>query len=110
MSVHAGTILHVGGNNVIDRIQSAGLGDVRVPTDVVREVGNSAIVDKVPTEPSFTFTLESLDVSAELEAFITGKHQRHGRRPPARARRPGRDGVQVAGRSSSTSSRRGRTR
>jgi hypothetical protein len=27
MSVHAGSILTVGGNNVIDRIQSAGLGD-----------------------------------------------------------------------------------
>jgi len=74
MSVHAGTIIHVGGNNVIDRIQSAGLGDVRVTNDVIREVGNELIVDKVPQDPSFTFTLESFDVSAELEAFITGQH------------------------------------
>jgi hypothetical protein len=72
MSVHAGTIIHVGGNNVIDRIQSAGLGDVRVPTEVIREVGNEQIVDKVPGDPDFTFTLESFDVSTELEAWLTG--------------------------------------
>jgi hypothetical protein len=74
MSVHAGTILHVGGNNVIDRIQSAGLGDVRVTNDVIREVGNELIVDKIPQDPTFTFTIESFDTSAELEALITGQH------------------------------------
>lgn len=72
MSVHAGTIIHVGGNNVIDRIQSAGLGDVRVPTEAIREVGNELIVDKVPGDPDFTFTLESFDVSTEIEAWLTG--------------------------------------
>lgn len=72
MSVHAGTILHLGGRNVIDRVQSAGLGDARVPQDVIREVGNPYIVDKIPTDPSFTFTLETLDVSSEIEAWISG--------------------------------------
>jgi hypothetical protein len=47
MSVHAGDILTVGGNNVIDRIQSAGLGDVRLPIETIREVGNREVVDKV---------------------------------------------------------------
>lgn len=73
MSIHAGSILHVGGNNVIDRIQSAGLGDVRIPQEVVRETGNPDVVGKVPGDPDFTFTLESLDVSTELEAWLTGK-------------------------------------
>lgn len=72
MSVHAGTILHVGANNVIDRIQSAGLGDVRNPQETIREVGNTAIVDKIPGDPDYTFTLESLDVTTELEAMLTG--------------------------------------
>lgn len=72
MSVHAGTILHIGGDNVIDRIQSAGLGDVRVPTEVIREVGNELVVDKVPGDPDFTFTLETLDVTTELEAWLAG--------------------------------------
>src|SRR3954464_14800740 len=73
MSVHAGTIIHVGGANVIDRIQSAGLGDVRLPIETIREVGNELVVDKVPGEPDFTFTMQSLDVSTELMAFLTGK-------------------------------------
>lgn len=73
MSVHAGSILTVGGNNVIDRIQSAGLGDVNVPVDTIREVGNRLVVDKIPGEPDFTFTMESLDVSTDLMAWLTGK-------------------------------------
>lgn len=72
MSVHAGNIIHVAGNNVIDRIQSAGLGDVRVPQETIREVGNRQVVDKVPGEPDFTFSLESLDVSTDLMAWLTG--------------------------------------
>jgi hypothetical protein len=73
MSVHAGTIIHVGGANVIDRIQSAGLGDVRLPIETIREVGNRLVVDKVPGEPDFTFTMEALDVSTDIMAFLNGK-------------------------------------
>jgi hypothetical protein len=73
MSVHAGTIIHVAGNNVIDRLQSAGLGDVNVPIDTIREVGNYEVVDKVPQEPDFQFSLESWDVSTEMEAMLVGK-------------------------------------
>lgn len=73
MSIRAGNILLIGGNNVVDRLQSHGLGDVRVPVDVIRETGNPDIVDKVPTEPDFTFSMESLDVTTEMEAFLSGK-------------------------------------
>jgi hypothetical protein len=73
MSVHAGSILTVGGNNVIDRIQSAGLGDATVPVETIREVGNKLVVDKIPGEPDFTFSLESLDVSTDIMALLTGK-------------------------------------
>src|SRR3954466_10741472 len=73
MSVHAGSILTVGGANVIDRIQSAGLGDVRIPIETIREVGNRLVVDKIPGEPDFTFTMESLDVSTDIMALLTGK-------------------------------------
>lgn len=84
MSVHAGTILHLAGANVIDRIQSAGLGDVRVPIETIREVGNRLVVDKVPGEPDFTFTLETLDVSTDLMAWLTGKVG-SGATPPGNA-------------------------
>jgi hypothetical protein len=72
MTILAGTILHVGGNNVIDRLQSAGFGNTKMPIEAIREVGNLNIVDKVPGEPDFTFSLESLDVSTEIEAWLTG--------------------------------------
>lgn len=73
MSVHAGNILHIGGNNIVDRIQSAGLGNVAIPTDTVREVGNREVVDHVTGDPDFTFSLDSFDVSVELEAMLNGK-------------------------------------
>lgn len=73
MSIHAGSLLHVAGRNVIDRLQSAGLGDVRIPIETIREVGNREVVDKVPGEPDFTFTMESLDVGTDLMALLTGK-------------------------------------
>jgi hypothetical protein len=73
MSVQAGEILHVAGNNVIDRIQSAGLGNVQVPIERILEVGNRETVDKIPGEPDFTFSMESLDVSVELLAFLSGQ-------------------------------------
>jgi hypothetical protein len=74
MSIPAGSLLHVAGKNVVDRLQSAGLGDVRIPVDTIREVGNPLVVDKVPGEPDFTFTMEGYDVSTELIAFLTGKY------------------------------------
>lgn len=72
MTILAGTILHVGGNNIIDRLQSAGLSNTKMPLEAIREVGSVNIVDKVPGEPDFTFTMESFDVSTEIEAWLTG--------------------------------------
>lgn len=72
MSILAGDILHVAGQNVIDRIQQAGLGNVNLPVETIREVGNREVVDKVPQEPDFTFTLQSFNVGTELLAFLTG--------------------------------------
>lgn len=73
MSIPAGDILHVGGKNVIDRLQSAGLGNVNLPIETIREVGNREVVDKVTGEPDFTFQLESYDASTEVMAWLTGK-------------------------------------
>lgn len=73
MTILAGTILHVGGQNIIDRLQSAGLGNTKMPMELIREVGNLNMVDKVPGEPDFTFTMESFDVSTEIEAWLTGE-------------------------------------
>jgi hypothetical protein len=72
MSIRAGSIIHLAGNNVIDRIQSAGLGNVNLPVETVREVGNPEVVDKIPTEPDFTFSMTGWDVSTDIMAFLTG--------------------------------------
>jgi hypothetical protein len=73
MSVRAGSIITVAGRNVVDRLQSAGLGNSQVPIETVREVGNDLVVDKVPGEADFTFSMESWDVSTDLMAFLHGK-------------------------------------
>jgi hypothetical protein len=73
MSIRAGSIVTVAGRNVVDRLQSAGLGDARIPVETIREVGNDLVVDKVPGEPDFTFSMESWDVTTDMLAFLTGK-------------------------------------
>jgi len=73
MSIRAGDILHVAGQNVLDRIQQGGLGNVNVPIDTIREVGNVEVVDKIAQEPDFTFSIQSFNVGTELMAFLTGK-------------------------------------
>lgn len=73
MSILAGSIIHAAGRTVINRIQSAGLGSVNIPIDTIHETGNAFIVDKIVQEPEFTFTMESYDVSVDLEALIHGE-------------------------------------
>ena len=48
--IPAGSIIHVGGRTVINRLQDAGLQDPRVPTQTVYETGNDLVVGKVLTE------------------------------------------------------------
>lgn len=72
MSIRAGSIVTVAGRNVVDRLQSAGLGDANIPIDTIREIGNDLVVDKIPGDPDFTFSMESWDVSTDLMAFLHG--------------------------------------
>jgi hypothetical protein len=72
MSIRAGSVVMVGGRNVIDRLQSANLNG-NVPIETVREIGNDLVVDKVPGEADFTFALESWDVTTDLMAFLHGE-------------------------------------
>jgi hypothetical protein len=73
MSVPAGSILTIGGLNVIDRLQDAGLQDPKVPTETIRETGNNLVVGKVLEEPDFSFKMSSLDVSCDMMALLNGK-------------------------------------
>lgn len=72
MTVKAGTIMTVAGHSVIQRLQRQGLGNVKIPINTVREIGNNLVVDQVPQEPEFTFALESYAVDSSIEAILHG--------------------------------------
>lgn len=72
--IKGGAILTVGnGATVIDRIQTAGPGQVNIPTEKVNELGNYKSVATVRDTPDLTFSYESLDVSVECEALLTSQ-------------------------------------
>lgn len=81
MSILAGDIMLVGGNTVMNRVQSASM-TANLPTETIREIGNREVVDIVPQEPDFTFTVQSLNTGIELMAFLTGQI---GAKPSAEA-------------------------
>jgi hypothetical protein len=73
MTVKAGSIMTVSGHTVLQRLQTQGLTNVRIPIDTVREIGNDLVVDKVPQEPDFTFSMECYSVDCSIEAILHGK-------------------------------------
>lgn len=71
MAIKAGSILHVGNDTVvIDRIQTAGPGNLNIPTEKIYELGNYQSVATVRDIPDLSFSLESFDVSTEIEALL----------------------------------------
>src|SRR4051812_44376091 len=74
MAIKAGQILHVANQFVVDRLQTAGPGDLNIPTEKIYELGNRQSVAVVRDVPDLTFTMDALDVSTEIEAILTGKN------------------------------------
>jgi hypothetical protein len=74
MAIKAGQILHVANQFVVDRLQTAGPGDLNIPTEKINELGNVKSVATVRNQPDLTFTLDALDVSTEIEAILCGKN------------------------------------
>lgn len=72
MAIKAGQILHDAQGFVIDRIQSAGVGNVNIPLERIYELGNYQTVATIRDIPDLSFELESLDVSTEIEAILHG--------------------------------------
>lgn len=72
MTVKAGSIITVAGHTVIQRLQTQGLTNVKIPVATIREIGNDLVVDKVPQEPDFTFSMESLAVDCAIESILHG--------------------------------------
>lgn len=72
MAIKSGQILHDANGFVIDRIQSAGVGNVNIPEEKIYELGNYNTVATVRDIPDLSFDMESFDVSTEVEAILTG--------------------------------------
>lgn len=73
MAIKAGQILHVANQFVVDRIQTAGPGDLNIPQEKVYELGNYQSVGIVRDVPDLSFNLECLDVDTEVEALLVGR-------------------------------------
>lgn len=76
MTIRAGQVVHVAGNqfvakSVIDRLQTVGPG-INIPSEKVYETGNFSAVADVRDTPELTFGVESVDVSTEFEALLAG--------------------------------------
>jgi hypothetical protein len=72
MAIKGGSIIHVGNDTVlIDRIQTAGPGQVNVPVEKIYELGNYQSVGQVRDVPDLTFSYQSFDVSNETEQLLT---------------------------------------
>lgn len=75
MAIKGGQIIHAGnGVAVIDRVQTGGPGQLNIPTEKINELGNYKSVATVRDTPDLTFSLESFDVSTEVEALLTGAY------------------------------------
>lgn len=72
MAIKAGQILHAMNRSVVDRIQTAGAGNLNIPTEKIRELGNYQTVATVRDIPDLSFNLDCLDVDTEVEALLTG--------------------------------------
>lgn len=75
MAIKAGNIVHVGNETVvIDRIQTAGPGNLNIPTEKIYELGNYQSVATIRDVPDLSFTMDSYDMSTEIETLLTGAY------------------------------------
>lgn len=73
MAIKAGELIHVGNDVLVDRLQSAGPGDINIPTERIFELGNYETLATVRDIPDLQFPMESLDASAKMEAMLLGR-------------------------------------
>src|SRR5215212_585406 len=72
MAIKSGSILHVGNDSVlVERLQTGGPGQLNSPKDKIYELGNYESVGIIRDTPDLQYSLESLDVSCDLEALLT---------------------------------------
>jgi hypothetical protein len=72
MAIKGGDLLHVGKNVLLERIQTGGPGQVNLSPEKVYELGNYLGVATIFDIPDITFSLDSIDATAQLEALLVG--------------------------------------
>lgn len=70
MAVKAGQMLLTAEGFVIDRIQTGGVSNLNIPTTSIFELGNFNTVAIVRDIPDLSFTLQSVDVSTDIESIM----------------------------------------
>lgn len=73
MATKAAQIIHTVDGFVIDRAQNIGPGELTIDEEKIYEVGNFQSVGTVRGAADLSFSLESLDVSTEVEALLTAE-------------------------------------
>lgn len=71
MALKAGSIIHTGhGRVLLERLQNAGPGTLNIPSEKIYELGNYETVSTIYDTPDLTFSMESLDVSTDIERLL----------------------------------------
>lgn len=73
MATLGGQILHQAGKYVLDRIQTAGPGDLNIPEEKIYELGNFESIGTIRDIPEISFQLESYDMSTEMECILVNE-------------------------------------
>lgn len=76
MALTGAQILTQAGLFVLDRVQSAGPGDISITRDKVYELGNGYSIGTTKGVPQVTYDIESFDTTAEFEAYLIGEDPR----------------------------------
>ena len=72
MAIKAADLIHVGnGTFMLDRLQSGGPGQLSQNVQVDKELGNYKSVATTRDTPDLSFSLESWDVTTEIEQMLT---------------------------------------
>lgn len=73
MAIKGGDLIHTGNRLLIDRVQTAGPGDLTIDREKIYELGNYYSLGSILNTPDLSFSLESFDVAAEFEALLLGR-------------------------------------
>lgn len=74
MAIKGGDAIFVGNDQVLlDRLQTAGPGQLQIPTEKIYELGNYESVAVIRDTPDLSYSMDSFDVSTEVEAFLVGE-------------------------------------